>query len=74
MTQLITIDLDIERESVAKLYVLWVTEQDKLDKLKAECSAARHAPPNDYWQAEHKAMVKYNAALNFLTVLESYVI
>jgi len=72
MARLVTIDLDIERAVVAELFNKWQVEHDGLVKLKAECSAAKHSPPDNYWHAEHKARVKYESARNFLQVLETY--
>ena len=71
MSRLLIIDLDLEQAAVSDLYNIWIKEHDKLVALKAECSANKHAPPNDYWKAEHEARVRYESARRLVAILET---
>lgn len=70
MSDLITIDLDQERDAVRRLYV-------ELQKATAAKQAAlaiankTHSNPGDnYWQAEAKARARWIVAANFVEMLE----
>ena len=67
---LLTIDLDQERQAVARLYAAW---QEELAKKRALCEAAStdHTSPGDnYWLPEAKARARWLVAANFVEMLE----
>lgn len=69
-TDLLTIDLLLEKAAVGRLYVAW---QGKLAEKSAVVQyAAEHKvnPGDNYWLEEAKARARYIVAANFVEMLE----
>jgi hypothetical protein len=71
LSDLITIDIDQEKQAVDRLYAAW--QEALVDKQKAIADAvASHASPgNNYWLPEQKAKAKWIVAANFVEMLEA---
>lgn len=48
---------------------LWQVEQEKLDKLLKTCHFSHHTPPDNYWQAEHRARHDLERSILFLEAI-----
>lgn len=58
------------KKMVGKYKLLWAQEAAAKAKIMQDCVREHHAPPDNYYIAEHKALVKYNNALTFLAAIE----
>lgn len=70
MTDIITIDLDAERMTVAQLRKEWHAERTRLQTAVREAALTKISPGGNYWQAEHQARIRLEAASAFVEALE----
>lgn len=66
MAMKIILDLDAARKEVFEYKTTWMAEKILLDKLIADCKAAKTQPGNDYWKHERAARLKYDLAQSVL--------
>lgn len=70
MTDLVTIDLDHERMTAAKLYVEWQKALAEKRAIVEYAAENKVSPGNNYWLKEATARARWIAASNFVEVLE----
>lgn len=70
MSNLITIDIDQEKEAVARLYAAWQEALAAKQQTLADAVASHASLGNNYWLLEQKAKAKWIVAANFVEMLE----
>jgi len=71
VADLITIDIDQEKEAVARLYAAWQKALEAKRKMVAAAIETHTSPGNNYWLPEEKAKAKWIVAANFVEMLEA---
>lgn len=70
MSNLITIDIDQEKEALARLYAEWQNQLAIKRQAVADAIASHVSPGNNYWLPEEKAKARWIVAANFVEMLE----
>jgi len=71
LSDLITIDIDQEKEAVARLYAAWQKELAIKRQMVADAIDHHAGPGNNYWLPEAMAKAKWIVAANFVEMLEA---
>lgn len=68
---LVTIDLDVERETVKRLWEKWQKAAAAKRAAIEEAVTSHTHLGNNYWLPEHEARARYVIAANFVDMLEA---
>ena len=63
-------NLEGERVYVERLRQEWLAVRAATNLVRKAAAVEHKTPPNNYWEAEHKAEKRFMMALNVLAVLE----